>query len=101
MVTRQQNTIKIISKYGTWLLLMGFASMSVYAAEPTPIAIPVIDNIGVTAKALLKGNGALIIDTIILAGAGYGSAISRNPAPIIFGIISCAIFHLAIAAMLG
>lgn len=76
-------------------------AMFTFAADGKAIDLVVVDNLGATVKSLLSGNGALIIDGIILAGSAYGTAQTRSPAPLVFGVISCAIFHLSVKALLG
>lgn len=96
-----KKTINTLCKYTLSIAAVTLASQFALGADPKAIDIPMITNIGLTAKALLDGSGAIIIDAIILAGAAYGTAQTRSPAPLIFGIVSCCIFHLAIKALLS
>jgi hypothetical protein len=60
-----------------------------------------VEKLGDTAKTLLTGKGALIIDAIIIGASGFGAATLRSPAPIIFGLISVGLFHVAIKWITG
>ncbi len=71
------------------------------APKGTATDIDVVDNLGATVKALLAGNGGLVIDGLILSAAAYGTAVTKSPAPIVCGIISCGIFHLALKVLLA
>jgi hypothetical protein len=62
--------------------------------------IDVINNLGTTVKSLLENKGALVIDGIILAAAAYGTAVTKSPAPMVCGIVSCAVFHIAVKLIL-
>ena len=65
-------------------------------AVGTAVQVDMVDNLAATVKGLINGPGAYVVDGIILGGAGYGSAIMRSPAPIIFGLISTGLFHIAV-----
>lgn len=89
------------SKYGAVVAVSSFAALLATAQTPgTAIDVAVINNLSATTKSLLTGNGALIIDGIILAGSAYGTAITRSPGPIVFGVISCILFHIAVKALI-
>ena len=60
-----------------------------------------IEALGTTAKDLLNGKAALIIDAIIIGASGFGAATMRSPAPVIFGLISVGLFHVAIKWITG
>ncbi len=64
------------------------------------VNVEVIDKLGTTVKSLLEGKGGLVIDGIILSAAAYGTAVTKSPAPIVCGIVSCAVFHIAIKLIL-
>ena len=64
------------------------------------VQIEQIDRLADTVKALLNGKASLIIDGIIIGISGYTAATQRSPAPIIYGLISCAIYHAALKILL-
>ena len=71
------------------------------AAKGSAVDVAVINNLGATVKAMLEGQGALVIDGIILAAAAYGTAVTKSPAPIVCGIVSCGVFHIATKLILA
>lgn len=79
------------------------ATNLVFAADTAGTAqdIAMINNLGATVKQLLEGQGALVIDGIILAAAAYGTAVTKSPAPIVCGIVSCGVFHVATKLILN
>ena len=86
------NTQKIFTTAAYVALgLLSFHAFGDGAADVDKIA-----KLGDTAKELLKGNGALVIDAIIIGASGFGAATLRSPAPIIFGLISVGLFHVAV-----
>ena len=84
-----------ISKKTNAFILSTLFSLDAFAAQGAN-EIQIVNKLGDIVKDALQGQGALIIDAIILAGAAYGTAVTKNPAPIVCGIISCAIFHIGI-----
>ena len=60
-----------------------------------------VEKLGDTAKSLISGKAALVIDAIIIGAAGFGAATLRSPAPIIFGLISVGLFHVAVKWITG
>lgn len=60
-----------------------------------------VEKLGDTAKDLLKGKAALVIDAIIIGASGFGAATMRSPAPVIFGLISVGLFHVAVKWITG
>ena len=76
---------------------LGFFASYAFGADDTDM----VAKLGDTAKELLTGKAALIIDAIIIGASGFGAATMRSPAPIIFGLISVGLFHVAIKWITG
>ena len=86
---------------GLTAIMYQAANAAPTAPKGTAVDVDVVDNLGATVKALLEGNGALVVDGLILSAAAYGTAVTKSPAPIVCGIISCGIFHLALKILLA
>ena len=82
------------------MFVVGFA-VQAFAAGGTAVAIPMMDNLAATIKESLDGKISLVVDGVVLIVSAYASAIMKTPAPLIFGIISCVIFHGAIKLFLA
>jgi len=84
------------------ILVVGFAAHAFAAGTPgKAVDIEMVNDLAATVKDLLNGNVALVVDGIILAVSAYAAAIMRTPTPLIFGIMSCVIFHTAIKLFLA
>ncbi len=70
-----------------------------YAAG-TVVQIPLLDDLGVTVKDIMNGSGKYVVHAAIMGGGVYGTVRASSPAPIIFAIISSAIFQLFIMLVL-
>lgn len=84
------NTQKLFM--ATVFVLLGLFVSHAFGADD----VDMVAKLGDTAKELLTGKAALIIDAIIIGVSGFGAATLRSPAPIIFGLISVGLFHVAV-----
>lgn len=98
-----KNTIKMISSptfafvVATTMVEDALANTS---SSGKAIEVEMVKNLGATAKAMLKGEGAFVIDAFILAGAAYAAIMAKSPAPMVFGIVTCGVFHIGVNLML-
>ena len=65
-------------------------------AAGTAVQLDFVDNLTATVKEYMQGAASLVIDAIILAGGGWGSAKVSTPAPLIFAIISVLVFEICV-----
>jgi len=64
--------------------------------EVAGVDVEMVNKLSATVKKLLNGKISLVVDGIIIVISAYAAAVMRTPAPLIFGIISCALFHMAL-----
>ena len=76
------------------ILVVGFATHAFAAGAA--VDVDMVDKLSATVKILLNGKISLVVDGIIIVISAYAAAVMRTSAPLIFGIISCALFHTAL-----
>lgn len=97
MGTKMRKILKICVKISTYLSYGVLSYGIAYAVEGgTAVTVPMIDNLGATMKGLLNGQGALVVDGIIVVTGAYGSSLTKTPAPVIGALVAIALFHIAI-----
>lgn len=97
---KTKHTFNLLTK-PTYGLLAAVVMIEEAAAQSgsssgTAVDVAMVNNLGATVKAMLQGNGAVVVDSFILIAAAYAAIMSRSPAPMIFGILTCGAFHIGI-----
>lgn len=101
MKQKFKKAINMISKPTyAYVAAITLAEEALAASGGTAIEVTMVKNLGATAKSLLQGDGAYIIDGLILAAGAYTCAMAKSPAPMVFAIISCGVFHLGVNLLL-
>ncbi len=96
--------IKMLSKLfsaqnlSSFFLLFFIPALS-YAAG-TAVEIPFLNDLGATVKEIMAGSGKYIVHAAIIGGGVYATVKASSPAPIIFAIVSSAIFQLFVSLVL-
>jgi len=90
----KQKYFKLAMSVGAGIACIGIVTYANAAGKA--VHVDVVDNLAATFKEAINGPASYLVDVMIIAGAGWGAAIMRSPAPLIFGLISCGIFHVAI-----
>ncbi|MDZ5762759.1 hypothetical protein Cyrtocomes_01153 [Candidatus Cyrtobacter comes] len=91
---------KLFLSKNLFISLLLFLVPAISYATGKAVAIPFLDDLGVTVKEIMNGSGKYIVHAAIIGGGVYATVKASSPAPIIFAIVSSAIFQLFITLIL-